>query len=162
MSDVLPLCSMHTYLQWKLRVESSSLAYASKSTTKTILFAVGIPFLLLRSWYNLVVLKNPFKTSRTSDPKKVGINFPSNFPQFTYIELFEFAVPGSSFGLTCDQLVWSEINNSLRVMAAKVYAEYGKRRGRKKQQLDSRTKRFHIFEGQTISVNQLKEKSTCS
>ena len=30
--------------------------------------------------------------------------------------------------------------------------------GEKKQQLDSRTKRFHIFEGQTISVKQLKEK----
>lgn len=159
MSDVLPLCPMHTYLQWKLSVESPSLAYASKSTTKTILFAVDIPFPLLRSWYNLVVLKKPFKTSCTCDPKKVGINLPSNFPQFTYIELFEFAIPGSSFGLTCDQLVRSEINNSLRVMAAKVYAEHGKSRGRKKQQLDSRTKRFHIFEGQTISVKQLKEKN---
>lgn len=62
MSDVLPLCPMHTYLQWKLSVESPSLAYASKSTTKTILFAVDIPFPLLRSWYNALFLKKPFKT----------------------------------------------------------------------------------------------------
>ncbi|CAB3983662.1 Hypothetical predicted protein [Paramuricea clavata] len=160
MSDVPPLCSMHTYLQWKLSVESHSLAYAAKATTKDILFAVDIPFPLLRAWYNLVVLKKPFQTSCTCDPKKIGINLPSNFPQFTYIELFEFAIPGNSFGLTHDQVVRSEINNSLRVMAAKVYVEYGKNRGRKRQQLDLKAKRFHIFDGQTISIKQLEEENT--
>ncbi len=123
MSDVPPLCPMHTYLQWKLSVESPSFTYAARSTSKDILFAVDIPFPLLRAWYNLVVLKKPFQTSCTCDPKKISINLPSNFPQFTYIELFEFAIPGNSFGLTPDQVVRSEINNSLRVMAAKVYAE---------------------------------------
>jgi hypothetical protein len=151
---------MHTYLQWKLSVESHSLAYAAKATTKDILFAVDIPFPLLRAWYNLVVLKKPFQTSCTCDPKKIGINLPSNFPQFTYIELFEFAIPGNSFGLKHDQVVRSEINNSLRVMAAKVYAEYGKSRGRKRQQLDLKAKRFHIFDGQTISIKQLEEENT--
>jgi hypothetical protein len=91
---------MHTYLQWKLSVESHSLAYAAKATTKDILFAVDIPFPLLKAWYNLAVLKKPFQTSCTCDPKKIGINLLSNFPQLiTCIELFEFAIPGNSFGL---------------------------------------------------------------
>ena len=155
MSDVPPLCPMHTYLQWKLSVESPSFTYAARSTSKDILFAVDIPFPLLRAWYNLVVLKKPFQTSCTCDPKKISINLPSNFPQFTYIELFEFAIPGNSFGLTPDQVVRSEINNSLRVMAAKVYAEYGKSRGRKRQQLNLKTKKFHIMDGQAISITKL-------
>jgi hypothetical protein len=157
MSDVPPLCPMHTYLQWKLSVESPSFTYAARSTSKDILFAVDIPFPLLRAWYNLVVLKKPFQTSCTCDPKKIGINLPSNFPQFTYIELFEFAIPGNSIGLTSDQVVRSEINHSLRVMAVKVYPEYGKSRGRKRQQLDSKTKKFHVMDGQTISITKLKQ-----
>ncbi len=140
-----------------MSVESPSFTYAARSTSKDILFAVDIPFPLLRAWYNLVVLKKPFQTSCTCDPKKISINLPSNFPQFTYIELFEFAIPGNSFGLTPDQVVRSEINNSLRVMAAKVYAEYGKSRGRKRQQLNLKTMKFHIMDGQAISITKLKQ-----
>ena len=56
-----------------------------------------------------------------------------------------------------DQVVRSEINHSLRVMAAKVYSEYGKSRGRKRQQLDLKTKKFHIMDGQTISITKFKQ-----
>ena len=63
MSDVPHLCPMHTYLQWKLSVESHSLACAAKSTNHDILFTVDIPFPLLRAWINLVGLKKPFQLS---------------------------------------------------------------------------------------------------
>ncbi|CAB4040368.1 Hypothetical predicted protein, partial [Paramuricea clavata] len=46
MSDV-PLLGAH--LQWKLAIERSSLAYACKSTTNNVLFAVDIPYPLLRA-----------------------------------------------------------------------------------------------------------------
>jgi hypothetical protein len=42
-------------------------------------------------------------------------------------------------------------------MAAKVYAEYRNSRGIKRQQLDLKTKSFHIFDGQTIFITKLKQ-----
>ena len=56
MSDIPPLGE---YLQVKLAIERQSLAYVGKSASKSVLFAVAIPYSLLRAWHNLVVLKKP-------------------------------------------------------------------------------------------------------
>ena len=57
MSDIPPLELLDSYLQWKLSIESVSLAYAVESTKKDVLLALDIPFPLLKAWHSLVVLK---------------------------------------------------------------------------------------------------------
>ena len=114
----------------------------------------------MKAWYKLVVLKTPFQTSCTRENSMTkDQKLPSNFPEFTYVELFEYSIPGNSFGITSNEDVRSDINNSLRILSSKVIAEYGMARGRKKQQLDTRSKRFHLYHGQIISVTELKQEN---
>ena len=52
-----PLRRLDSFLQWKLGVESPSLAYAAKPVAKTILFAVNIPYPLLKAWHSIMTKK---------------------------------------------------------------------------------------------------------
>lgn len=148
MSDVPPLGA---YLQWKLSIATSSLAYAGKSTAKNALFAVDIPYPLLRAWYSLVVLKKPLQS-----PSEATTSVPI-LPNYTFIELLEYSIPGHSFAISRDNNIRSEVNKSLLRLASKVHMEYYSTRGRKRMALDSRSKKFHIFEGQVISVEKLQQ-----
>jgi hypothetical protein len=51
MSDTAP---KRADLQFKLSIESPSLKYAAKSNSKNIVFAVDMPYPLLRSWYEVI------------------------------------------------------------------------------------------------------------
>ena len=55
-----------------------------------------------------------------------------------------------------DIAIRSEVNESLRVLAAEVY---GKTKGRKRKPLDAMTRKFNTLQGQTISLSQLKQKN---
>jgi len=48
------------------------------------------------------------------------------------------------------------VDQNLRISATKVHALYGKSKGgTQRKELNSKTKRFHIFEGQILSVKEL-------
>ena len=53
---------LDSFLQWKFGIQSPSLKYAAKAVakTKTILFAVNIPYPLLRAWRELNYDEKPY------------------------------------------------------------------------------------------------------
>ena len=146
MSDE-PWAVLDSFLQWKLGIESPSLKYAAKAVakTKTILFAVNIPYPLLRAWRELK-MKSPIQLSSVSN---------MDIDKYTYIELLEYSILGNSFAITPDKVIRSRINNPIRILASKVCGEYDRLKGRKRKELDAKTKLFHIFEGETASVKDI-------
>lgn len=148
MSDVGP---SYQNLQWKLGIESPSLKYASKTASNNILFAVRIPYPLLKIWYDLdQSSKSPPDTNSTST---------STHNIYHYVDLLECSIPGHSFGITQDESVRVKINDSLRKLASSVNAELRGLKGRKRKELQSRTKLFHILNGQTVSVEDLRKEN---
>ncbi|CAB3989234.1 Hypothetical predicted protein [Paramuricea clavata] len=116
MSDFPPLGA---HLQWKLAIERSSLAYAKICTTKNVLFAVDIPYPLLRAWYSLVVLKKPVQPSSEATTSVI--------PNYMFVELPEHSIPGiclllvvmrspdlKSFGLQVESLIVSEVKSGVK------------------------------------------------
>lgn len=53
MSDI---ALFESFLKWKLSIEnpSPSLAYAAKAVTRNVLFAVDIPYPLLKVWHEFL------------------------------------------------------------------------------------------------------------
>ena len=148
MSDIGP---SYQNLQWKLGIESPSLKYASKTASNNILFAVRIPYPLLKIWYDLdLCSKLPPDTNSTST---------GTHNIYHYVDLLECSIPGHSFGITQDENVQSKINDSLRGLASSVNAKLRGLKGRKRKELQSRTKLFHILNGQTVSVEDLRKEN---
>ena len=46
-----------------------------------------------------------------------------------YVDLFELSIPGSSFAITTDKTIRSEVNASLRKLAGMVKSAYNKAKG---------------------------------
>ena len=51
MSDIGPF---ESFLKWELSIESPSLAYVAKAVTRNVLFAVDIPYPLLKAWHEFL------------------------------------------------------------------------------------------------------------
>ena len=153
MSDTPPLGPLDLHLKWKLSIESPSLAYINKCMSKTVLFAVDIPYPILKAWYSLVVEKS-------TQPTCINDQSATNeFNLWNYTDLLEYSIPGNAFAINQEQAIRSEINETIRSLACKVNAEYGITRGRKRQELDSRCKRVHIFQGQTVSLTDVRQQT---
>ena len=151
-------------MQWKLTIESPSLRYAAKAVTKSDLFAVDIPYPLLKARHRFLPPKksNQSKPScsdaATAGPSTSQEEGNSLGSQHTYTDLLELSIPGNAFAISEEDTIRADIHRSLGILAGKVSSEYGKSKGRKRQELNSKVKRFHIFEGQTVSpVNLRKE-----
>ena len=71
----------------------------------------------------------------------------------------ELAIPGNIFAISRNVEVRAEISESLLKRASSVKALYSRTKGRKRSDLESQTKRFHLFEGQVLSVTELQEES---
>ena len=145
MSDV----PNNAILQLKLSIESPSLRYALQSASRSVAFAVDIPFPLLKGWYDF--FKSGVITEEHSNNVLAGIN--------SYCDLFELAIPGNIFAIRRSADVRDEISESLRKRASSVKALYSRTKGRKRAALDGETKRFHLFEGHVLSVAELKQES---
>lgn len=146
MSDVQP---SRQHLQWKLAIERPSLAYANKRTAREVIFAVSVPYPLLMAWYNLV---STAKSSMEADST-------SSINKYLFVDLLEHSIPGHSFAITPETNIRSEVNESLRKLACHVNSEDKSTKGRKKKALESRTKTFHILQGQTVSIENLKNEN---
>ena len=74
-----------------------------------------------------------------------------------YTDLLEFSIPENFFAISDDPTVREEIHQPLCKLAGDVKGKYTKTpKGRKREALKSKSKRFHIFEGQTISVLEVR------
>ena len=148
MSDESPT-KLDSFLQWKLGIERPSLAYAAKCMARTTLFAVRVPYPLLKAWNSILTQDVTISFGDVAECKE-------NYP-FTH--LLEYSVPGNSFAINSDPGVRSRINKGLATLASRVCGEYSNLKGRKRQNLDSKTKLFHIYTGETVSVADLKKEN---
>ena len=157
MSDV-PLT--YSIFKWKLSLEEPSLAYAAKANARPVLFVVGIPYPLFKLWQEYMVKQHEMhKAAEVDKPGEKEDHCP-NQGNLDYVDLFELSMPGSSFAITTDKTIRSEVNASLRKLAGMVKPAYNKAKGgHKRKELDSCIKRFHLFEGMTISVKELQKEN---
>jgi hypothetical protein len=141
--------AFHSFLKWKLGVQSPSLAYAAKDMARTVLFAVNIPYPLLKAWHGILV-KSGTTFSESSRDKNLDNNS-INIEQWTFVDLLEYAIPGNSFAISPDKTIRSRIKKGISTLAGRVSEEYAKLKGRKRQELDSKSKLFHIYTGETVA-----------
>ena len=157
MSDTCPT-AFHSFLKWKLGVQSPSLAYAAKDMARTVLFAVNIPYPLLKAWHGILV-KSGTTFSESSRDNNLDNNS-INIEQCPFVDLFEYAIPGNSFAISPDNTIRSRINKGISTLAVRVSGEYAKLKGRKREELDSNSKLFHIYTGETFSVADIKKENS--
>ena len=140
MSDTPPFDS---FLKWKLGIESPSLAYAGKTVTRNIILAVDIPYPLLKLWHDFIkTQKND--GNNTCDNEEASCSTSSNQlhmhesnMKLSYVDLFDYSVPGNAFATSSDKKIRLEVNESLRKICGKVQSEYAKAKGtRRKEELD--------------------------
>jgi hypothetical protein len=150
MSDIPP---HHSIFKWKLCIEEPSLAYAAKNNARPALFAVGIPYPLLKLWQEYMVNQKEKQNLATAEnenpcPSQCCLH---------YVDLFELLIPGDVFGITKDRIIRNEVNTSLEKFEGMVKSAYNKAKGgRKRKELDSKVRRFQIFEEMVISVKELQ------
>ena len=164
MSDRPPL---EAFLKWELRIESPSLAYAAKTVTRNIILAVDIPYPLLKAWYDFIATQRKERGKDKGNTDR-GEGTSSSLPtddlqkarEFSYTDLFENSIPQNCFAISEDQHTRDEVEESLRKIASKVHAFYGKAKGGSKtMELNSKTRRLHIFEEQILSIQDLKRQN---
>ena len=77
-------------MQWKLSIESASLACPVESTKNGVLLDLDIPYPLLKAWHILVVPK------KTISPSCETPMVPLLLGQLTFTALLEHSIPGNS------------------------------------------------------------------
>jgi len=160
MSDI---ALFESFLKWKLSIEntSTSLAYAAKAVTRNVLF----PYPLLRAWHEFLSEatkqnNNPCPTSEEQSPSTSGTGKESVRPQHTNADLLEFSIPGNFFAISEDRITRAEVHEHLQRLAGAVCSEYKKKKsGRQSLELDKKSKRFHIYEGHTVDLVELREQN---
>ena len=79
---------------------------------------------------------------------------------YTYTNLLEFSTPGNSFGISEDTIMRTEVHKHLQRLAGAVCSEYKKTKGgRQNQELSKKSKKFHIYEGQTADLMELRKEN---
>ena len=121
----------------------------------------------MKAWYDFIA------TQKEESRKDKGINIDegegssSSLPtddlkarEFSYTDLFENSIPQNCFAISGDQQTRDNVEESLRKIAYKVHVLYSKAKGGSKaMDLNSKTRRFHIFEGQILSILDLKREN---
>ena len=81
-------------LQFKLSIESASLTYTARPSGRNVVFAVDMPYPLLRSWYDIVNGKKSTNHTSSSgcsvEPNKENTSSTRNqHHNLSYCDLFE-------------------------------------------------------------------------
>ena len=164
MSETLPFDS---FLKWKLGIESPSSAYAAKTVTRNIILAVDVPYPLLKLWHDFIKTQKNDR-NHTYGNGEPSCSTPSNLHMhesnmklsYTYVDLFDYSVPGNAFAISSDEEIRPEVNESLRKICGKVQSEYAKAKGtRRKEELNSKKKMFD-FSGMRRR-SKVKRSSCC-
>lgn len=81
-------------------------------------------------------------------------------PQHTYTDFLEFSIPGNFFAISENPITRTEVHKHLQRLAGAVCSEYKKAKGgRQSLELSKKSKRFHIYEGQTVDLVELREQN---
>ena len=103
MSDISPL---ELILQWKLSIETPSLAYAGKAATKTVLFTLEISYPLFKAWYSFLKKKcgqNTKPSCASQEPSTSTVFQDEAETHYSCTDLLELSVPGNCFCIREDQ-----------------------------------------------------------
>jgi len=74
--------------------------------------------------------------------------------------LLEFSIPGNFFAISEDHITRTEVHVHLQRLAGAVCIEYKKAKGgRESLELGKTSKRFHIYEGHTVDLVELREQN---
>lgn len=103
--------------KWKVQLGHPDLSYAGKRRENKPIFALEIPYPLLKEWDRLLYSGLDGKTVDS----QIALD---------YITLLELSIPGSIFVFTDDQEIRSQINENLWKISASVAQLYKKTKGR--------------------------------
>ena len=87
--------------------------------------------------------------SKTSIPDIYG-NWYERIPS-------DYCIPGRFFHVTADKVIRNIVDESLSKIVGGVAQLYKKSRGRDRMDLDKRVRKFHVYEGETMSSGELHE-----
>ena len=160
MSDKAPKKSD---LQFKLSIESP-LNYAARPSGRNVVFAVDMPYPLLRSWYDIVNGKKSTNHTSSSgclvEPNEENTSSTRNqYHNLSYCDLFESCISCGAFSLVEDVRIRKDMNESLRKRVLSVMDAYKHTKGRKRLLLDGLKKHFHVFEENIASVQAIKDEN---
>lgn len=163
MSDVPP----HDYiLKTKLGFQSPSLHYAAKSVSKDVAFAVDIPYPMLKAWHEFLSVPpteqgeedEEADGDKAQGPVTLDMHMKTIRRKYqSYTDVFELAIPGDMFSIKKSQSIRREMNDTLRKIAGTFKTAYLKAKGRKRYELDEKTRRFHVFQEYIQTVSQLEK-----
>ena len=124
-------CSCTCEYANKIKLCEPELRYISKVLERKPIFALAIPCSLLLEWHRFLSEKS------------------SQLVDYTF--LLEAAVKGHVLSFTDDKAKRHEMNKSLATLAGSVANLFRKTKGRAKQELVNKVKKFHVFEDQVKS-----------
>ena len=133
MSDVFDKGLLSAFQQ-RIKLAQPELSYAKGTSERRPLFCVEIPYPVLKIWHDYKC------TNTTSD----------------YIDLLEATIPGGLFVFSEEESVRREVNDSLAKISGFVAQLYRKTKGRNRQDLDHKVRKFHVFQGQNKEVDEFK------
>lgn len=136
-----------------------------KASARQVILVVAIPYPLLKAWHGYMDGLQKHRTQQKKTTSDLDSNSPScpcnhccDSHQTTYVDLFEYSIPGNMFAINDDENIRAEVNKSLARLVGLINSEYAKARsGHKREQLNCKSRKFHIFEGMTASVKDLME-----
>ena len=154
----------------KIRVAEPELRYASKEHARNIVCSLEIPYPLLKKWHGIVQGYIEAESSRKKSSQQETLvdstssnsapTLPSMVEQgksVTYVDLAEYCIPGGFFVFTKDEKVRNKVDVSSSKITGVVSQLYKKIRGRARRDLDTRIRKFHVFEGETKSIKEFWE-----
>ncbi len=112
MSDI-PI--INSVSKWKLGIQVPSLAYAAKVNSRQVIFAVDIPYQLIKLWHEYMTAKKVNRQSTEAGTSTTGNEDSSPHHDYSldYVDLFELSIPENVFGITNDPTIRREVNESL-------------------------------------------------
>ena len=141
-----------------IAVSEPEISYAAKANINKIIFALDVPFPLLKEWHKILSSKPSEaasgETFSTGSEGEQGSSTQGT-PKLDYVDLLEYSIPCGLFAFTDDQSIRDEISVHLSKLAGNVVQLYKKTKGRARKELDERIKKFHVHEGQVKSVREL-------
>jgi len=134
------------------------MSYAAKANINKIIFALDVPFPLLKEWHKILSSKPSEAASGenfwTGSEDEQGSSTQGT-PKLDYVDLLEYSILCGLFAFTDDRSIRDEISVHLSKLAGNVVQLYKKTKGRARKELDERVKKIHVHEGQVKSVREL-------
>jgi len=128
----------------EVTVTEPEIHYAGKAYMRKILFAVDIPFPLLKEWHKMISCSPGEGTSGEicptgSEDEKASST--QTTQKLDYVDLLEYCIPCNLFVFTDDKSITDEISVHLSKLAGTVVQSYRKLKGRARHELDEKVKK---------------------